>query len=319
MRSSQPAVSVVIPTYNRAMVLPRALGSVFSQSYQDFEIIVVDDGSTDNTTSLLNHYLDVTRGKCRSIKLEHTNAAFARNCGIENARGKYIAFLDSDDEWHSEKLAKQVNYLQNSTAALVHTGRTLVQEAGNQRSRIESYPQKLAENRAALLHGTANICMTVMARREIFTQVGLFDTTLVTTQDLDLWLRIAKCFEIGLIDEPLMKSHKLADSNMATNPEQTYSDRIRVFEKMVADDDPLIANSNWELLLATHSYRLACEKYRLQKYHESLKYVKNSLMTDCRIGMKLAVSPGSRSQQLKHFWAPYELGIMSLWRTFNPW
>ncbi|MCB1865445.1 MAG: glycosyltransferase family 2 protein [Chromatiales bacterium] len=261
-----PAVSVVIPTYNRAYVLARAVDSVLAQTFQDFELLIVDDGSTDSTAALARRYVDLAPDKVRYLTQPHFNVASARNRGVRHARGELLAFLDSDDQWHPEKLQRQIGFLERSGVALVHTGRTLTRTPGNRRDRIRSFPQRLARSSRELLSASANVAMTVMVRRAALDRVGLFDEMLNTTQDLDLWLRIAREFDIGVIDAPLVHSFKLEDSHMAANPVQTYHDRIRVMHRMARDRHEAVNRPGWYRLMALHCASQSAEHCRRRRY-----------------------------------------------------
>ena len=119
---NKPLVSVIIPTFNRAKVIKRAVNSVFEQTFQDFECIVVDDGSTDETESVLNEFAN----KIKVIKTENRGVSAARNIGTSQAKGTFIAFLDSDDEWKKDKLAKQISYMKESGFRISQTDETWV-------------------------------------------------------------------------------------------------------------------------------------------------------------------------------------------------
>lgn len=242
-------------------MLGRAIDSVLAQTFDDFELIIVDDGSTDGTRELVSAYRRQTTGAKLSgliyIFQNRQNVASARNLGIRRARGEFVAFLDSDDSWRSDKLALQVNYLRSTSAALVHTNRVLTIMPGNRRDAILPLSQHFARNSQQLLAGTGNVAMTVMIRRSILNRVGLFDETLATTQDLDLWLKVARENELGFIDEPLVNSFKMPDSNLASNPAQTCLDRIRVMQRLAEDPHKDVINVNWRLLVARHALRYA--------------------------------------------------------------
>lgn len=238
---------------------------MLGQSFQDFEVIVVDDGSTDDTRSLISQYAAIARGRLRYRWQPHHSVARARNHGTRCARGEFIAFLDSDDAWLPEKLRRQVDYLRATQAGFVHTSRTLTLTPGCARSKMLPYPQEPAQDSAHLLAATSNVAMTVMVRREVLDAVGGFDESLKTTQDLELWLRIAKCYDLGFIDHALVQSYKLPDSNMAANAEQTYADRIRVLTALASDAHPLVIRRNWSILLARHCYHNALLKIRRGK------------------------------------------------------
>ena len=201
-----PSVSVVIPVYNRAKLIGRALESVFTQSFQDFEVIIVDDASTDDLGTALKPFDDprmqiVTHEKNRG-------AGAARNTGIRASRGKYIAFLDSDDEWTRRKLARQVAYLETApdTTPLACTG-FFMDHSTDQKV----YATKLAETTFDLdmISQGSHTCLatTLMIRRSCFDEMSLYDEGLPCLEVWDLLLRFARRWSIGVIGEPMAWIH----------------------------------------------------------------------------------------------------------------
>ncbi|MGL6196499.1 MAG: glycosyltransferase family 2 protein [Thermoguttaceae bacterium] len=195
-------VSVIIPTYNRAQFICESLGSVFAQTYQDFEIIVVDDGSTDNTEEVLAPYMD----RIRYVKQENCGAAIARNRGIFLSTGKYIAFLDSDDMWYPTKLEKQVAVLEeNDSVGFVYCngayGKSPDSLIAGQVFSKTSPPSGYIFNQIAF-HNTI-WTPSILIRREVFIKSGVFDPTLRRVEDYDLWLRICYFFNGVFIPEAL--------------------------------------------------------------------------------------------------------------------
>jgi glycosyltransferase involved in cell wall biosynthesis len=206
-----PLVSVIIPTYNSADFIEEALESLFEQTFQDFEIIVIDDGSTDETAAILEKYGD------RIVYLYQDNGgcASARNKGIRIARGKYIAFLDADDIWLPAKLEKQVLlFNKRESLGMVTTGSCSFDKKG-----IYGYSTR---KREFLMHGNIarNIFLrsgvgtpTVMVRKEVFDNIGLFEERtkqgekvfLSHGSDDNMWIRIASHYDIELIDEVLTR------------------------------------------------------------------------------------------------------------------
>ena len=187
-----PIVSVIIPAYNAAAFIGETLDSVYAQTFADFEVIVVNDGSPD--TEALERVLDRYPAKLRYIKQENQGAAAARNTGIKAARGEFVAFLDADDAWLSAFLEKQVDLLERTPADVVwadalisgdspFAGRTFMQV---QPSFAEVTPENLLAVRVTVLTST------VVARRQPIVDVGLFDVTLRRGQDFELWLRLAR-------------------------------------------------------------------------------------------------------------------------------
>jgi Glycosyltransferases involved in cell wall biogenesis len=200
-----PKVSVIIPTYNRAEFLSSAIASVLNQTFQDFEIIVVDDASTDNTHQVVSSFDNY---RIKYIRHEtNRNGSVARNTGIMMSSGEYIAFLDDDDEWLPEKLKIQVSLLENSSPKVggVYTGSLEIDRATGKvleqvvpSKRGDIYNDLLIEN----CIGTAS---TPILRKECFEKVGLFDESLPSSQDLDMWIRISEEFHFEYIKEPLVK------------------------------------------------------------------------------------------------------------------
>src|SRR5712692_3480948 len=183
-------VSVVIPTFNSADYVVQAIQSVLAQTYQEFEIIVVDDASTDNTEELLRPFAD----RICYVRQDRGGQSAARNRGILQARGELIAFLDADDLWRPTKLARQVEYLKcHPEACLVYTDFTRGPLPGsNNESRLRDFkPRDPADVFHGLLEENFIATPTVMVRRSALARSGLFDPTLRGSEDLDLWLRLA--------------------------------------------------------------------------------------------------------------------------------
>jgi len=201
--SDNPTVSVVIPAYNAARWIVETLESVLAQTFRDFEVIVVNDGSTDNTAQVVEGYGE----RIRCIHKQNGGAASARNVGIRSAQGKYIAFVDADDLWAKEKLRLQVDLLKRTGLAWVYSdafafdgenGKSLVRLGKS----VRQYDGDILES----LFLTDYIpSPTPIIRRSVFEHVGYFDEdrTVRIGEDWDMWLRIAACYPIGLVSEPL--------------------------------------------------------------------------------------------------------------------
>ncbi len=253
---SVPRVSIILPTYNRAKLVCRAIDSVWEQSFSDFELIVVDDGSTDDSREILES-LYGGRARFRYCYQQHHNVSSARNLGIAMARGELLAFIDSDDAWLPTKLAQQVSAMDDADLLMVHTGRLLMEELGCRRASLPFYCDPLARDRSDLLGGIGKVAMSVLVRKSAVESVGKFDEELQTTQDLDLWLRIARIGKIALIEQPLMKSYKQVDGIMSRDLGQKVRDRLEVFKRVLAEPHPLIVEHNWRAAIARHEDFLA--------------------------------------------------------------
>lgn len=200
-------VSVIIPTYNRAHLLGRSIRSIMNQTYQNFEIIVVDDGSTDNTDELI---FSLVNEKIRYIRHEkNKGAAAARNTGIKAAKGDYIAFQDSDDIWLPEKLEKQMEVFKTAPkkVGVVYTGfyriigskRIYMPYSWVNKKDGDIYPQILAGNFVTT--------QSITVRAGCLEKVGLFDENLPRLQDWEFVIRLSKHYSFEFIDEPLLYSY----------------------------------------------------------------------------------------------------------------
>lgn len=202
----KPIVSVVIPTYNRYGVLANSIESVLAQTYKDFELIVVDDGSTDDTSDLMKKYLVDER--VRYIQLEkNAGVSNARNVGVENARGEWIAFQDSDDCWRPDKLRIQMEYIAQ------HPNCGMVYSAFGYHMPDEEEIRKIPNgNHSGDLMSNLLICNrigapTIVVKKELFISLGGFDLSYPALEDWDFAIKAAATSEIGYVDEILVDAH----------------------------------------------------------------------------------------------------------------
>jgi len=223
---SSPLISVIIPTYNYGNFVCDAVSSALAQSYEPVEVIVVDDGSQDDTPQSLSRY----GSKIRYIRQENRGLSAARNRGIHEAKGEYIALLDADDVWETEKLRRQMELLINSQAGMAYSlvsyidARGLSLEVEHGRWAISREPRK------DLLFKNTIAPSTALIKRECFNKVGFFDETLKSSEDWDMWLRIAAHFQIVCLAEPLVR-YRLHNSNMSKNVDGMIEQSIRVLER----------------------------------------------------------------------------------------
>lgn len=196
-----PQVSVIIPVYNRIIPLVRAIKSLQNQIYKNFEILVVDDHSTDNLEDCLKeftvHYLK-TKGK---------GVSAARNTGIRAASSEFIAFLDSDDEWLPTKLEEQIEYLsKNPNYSIVHTNEIWIRD--NKIVKQNSQQKKMG---GRIFSQCTTQCLiapsSVLIKKSLLDQVGYFDESFPVCEDFDLWLRISAICDIGFLSEELIIKH----------------------------------------------------------------------------------------------------------------
>ncbi len=198
-----PTVSVVIPTYNRKALLLEALQSVLAQTYRDYEVIVVDDGSTDHTREALEPLLP----RIRYIAKPNGGEASARNRGIQEAQGDYVAFLDSDDLWEPAFLEVTTDYLsRHLDLGLVSTAWWTIPR-GRREPRVRK-PVLHGDLFPLLMRQSFISTSAVVARRECFHRVGFFHEGLEQAADYDMWLRIAHAYPIAFLNTPLGKRRK---------------------------------------------------------------------------------------------------------------
>ena len=240
---SLPKVSVIIPTYNRALLLKKAIESVLKQTFKDYEIIVVDDGSTDNTREIVNSCFSPL---IKYIYQENNGRSNARNQALKIAQGQYIAYLDSDDMYLPDKLEKQISILdKNRDIGMVYTSARVFDEDDNELFRQDEYGNKRLYyeatdsgwiyNKVAFYFPQTIILPSVMVRSEIQEKVGYFDEKLHRFEDTDMWRRISKECKIFAIKEPLCIIRKHSDNKME-HPKDVYKSMIHYINKIFIED-----------------------------------------------------------------------------------
>ena len=225
-----PRVSVIIPTHNRAVFLKAAIASVLAQTFEDYELLVVDDGSKDATGEVVKSIQDQ-----RLRYFHHAEAkggSAARNTGIRNSRGEYLAFLDDDDEWYPQKLHLQVELMDRSPAkvGVIYAGYDRFDSATGQLGKKRLPRQRGNLWEALLARNPLTGTSSVLIRRECFEVAGPFDETLTAFQDFDLWLRIAAHYEFDFIPEALHR-YRIHGVKIWTNLNALSAGVERILEK----------------------------------------------------------------------------------------
>ena len=226
-------ISVIIPTFNRLDLLKRAIDSVLNQSIKPYDIIVVDDGSTDSTSEMIQQ-------KYKSINLiqqKNSGVSAARNNGIKNAQGDWIALLDSDDEWKKNKLEEQVkNLTDNPQYEFCHTNEIWIRNGirVNQKKRHKKYGGFIFDK-------CLDICRispsSVLFNKNILNHVGWFDEKLPVCEDYDLWLRITADYEILFIDKPLIVKYGGHNDQLSQSVEAIERFRIKALQSLLENSD----------------------------------------------------------------------------------
>jgi hypothetical protein len=230
----QTFFSVVIPSFNRRQLLGKAIDSALSQTFPDFEIIVIDDGSTDGTDALLASY---SGHRMRILRQRNHGVSHARNRGIEASRGRFIAFLDSDDRWMPEKLECVVDHIKRYPGVKIfHTkeiwsrgGSLLHQKEKHRNPTGMAYPMSLP------------ICCisvsTAVVARDLFSVAGMFDESMEACEDYDFWLRVTSCHEVALIPEPLTIKDGGRPDQLSSSVWGLDRFRVKALEKMLSSGE----------------------------------------------------------------------------------
>ncbi len=223
----KPLVSVIIPTYNRAVLVKRAIQSILDQTYDNFEVIVVDDASTDSTVTVIANIEDERLKYIRHEVNGHASAA--RNTGIASAKGELIAFLDDDDEWFPSKLEKQVPVLVNASpeVGLVYCWMDYFDSSG--RLVGETHPTHTGWVFDKMLdRPRLGGCPTIIVRREVFDVVGVFDVDLRRGNDGDFIRRVAREYAVDVVPEVLVRVNVGHDfDRITTGDEQGIRNAIK--------------------------------------------------------------------------------------------
>ncbi|MBD2513109.1 glycosyltransferase [Nostoc muscorum FACHB-395] len=232
MQVFEPTVSVIIPTYQRGHLVSQAINSVLAQTYKDYEIIVINDGSQDNTPQVLAEFSD---RRITAIHQANQGLSAARNAGIRSARGKYIAFLDDDDLWEPQKLEKQIPVLEaNPRIGLIYSDSLFFSDKRGllPGSYNTAFPTPNLQVLWTLFRYNYIPVLTVVVRRDCLDKVGLFDETLRYCGDYDLWLRLIEKFPIYFLNQPLAR-YRRSPNSLSQDGEQVFTNHLRAKEKVI--------------------------------------------------------------------------------------
>lgn len=226
-----PKVSVIIPTHNRPELLPRAIRSVFAQTFQDFELIVVDVGVVKRASAAVEEFANDPR--FHYIKhLTELHGGAARNIGARLAKGEYLAFLDDDDEWLPEKLEKQVIAFHQTTPDVGFCFTELIENDGSDKKRSRIMLSGVADYREIILRSfSLAITSTLMVRRDVFEQCGGFDESLPSHQEPELLIRITRIYKGLSIPVPLVRMDTTPHEHIGSNLERRIEGRERLLLK----------------------------------------------------------------------------------------
>lgn len=263
-----------MPAYNRADVLPRAIDSVLAQTYDDFELIIVDDGSTDETEDVVRSYDDPRIEYIRFDSNRGANAA--RKAGVEAAEGQYVAFLDSDDKWLSEKIERQVQQFEAapSNVGLVYTGVRFVNDSGE----TVAVSEATTEGNVAtemLCDNFVGTFSAAMVDTDLIDEVGLPDSDLDSGQDWEYFTRCALAAQFGTVPEPLVvyitdQNNRISENHV---PEEKYETYQSLYQTEIASYGTLTRRK----IRSCHSFGLGYSNVQMGKYGKATTYFSQSV------------------------------------------
>lgn len=290
-----PTISVIIPTYNRVHVLSRAIESVFAQTYRNFELIIVDDGSTDGTAEMVQLFGRPEIRLVRHSKNRGQNTSL--NSGIEASKGKFCAFLDSDDEWLPDYLARIMDCFDyDPELGCVYSWAIICDEATGKSEIAMRFTAAGDIYRDALTQGYVSHMITLVVKRDLLFQVGLFDEGFEVCQDDEMCIRLTKVAVFGLIPEPLAIIHLDAGNQVTRNQEKyaqgTWKLTGKFADEIMTHCGKGVLSKHYErcgdLFWLARNFKMAAESYKragglCDRIRIRLK----------QIGVKLMVSPST--------------------------
>lgn len=270
-------VSVIIPTYNSAQYLDAAVKSVLEQTFTDYEILIIDDGSTDKTEEVIKQFGD----SVRYIRQKNQGVSVARNLGIKESVGKYVAFLDADDVWLPAKLEKQILALEKA-----HDSKVCYTEYISVSDDMKPTELKRLRTNGSVLNDLllrGNVVgppSALMCERVLFEKLGGFDSNLSLCADWEMWFRLSLATDLFFLKEPLVK-YRLHDSNMSKNVKLLEEDTVRLLEKSFAIKSlPNKLKTKRKEAFAYHYIVLAKSYFRAGQYADFLRCVVRSISWD---------------------------------------
>jgi len=272
-------VSVVITCYNYAHFLPYSMDAALSQTYEDLEVIVIDDGSTDNTEDVMKPYLADKRVKY--IKQKNAGQAVAKNVGIDNSTGKYVAFLDADDIWENDKIKSQMKLFEDPEVGVVYCISCYIDENNNpiDHTRTSKY---LRYQKGWVSHGLFldNFVpfSSAIVRKECFDRLGGFDESYRMGIDWDLWLRLSVHYKFDYVDSPYLKYRKGHSGQMSKKYEVRKEDSTRIMFTFMQNNPDLLPKSlvtearTYTYCNRGYHYRDIAPMESLKNYLAAIKY-----------------------------------------------
>ena len=301
-----PRVSVIVPTYNRGQYIAQALESVFAQTFRDYEIIVIDDGSTDNTQEILKNF----EGRIRSLYQENQGISKTRNRAIKESTGEFIAFLDSDDFWEPIKLEEQVKILDSHPdVGIVYARMPIINENGET---IGMKPAGVSgRNFRELLQVWGDLpTSTVMTRRVCFEKVGLFEPDLEPMEDIDMWIRIAKFYDLYEVENKILAYYRRHEEQITQNRSKVYNGLVKIYTK-IYNTYPEAPRDIMVRRIVENQYLLAKEYYTQGFYKNTINNALSAILRYPLLGFLFIHKDDHWYGKLKKIINPYGLLIIS--------
>lgn len=260
-------VSVIIPTFNRLKYLKRAVDSVIRQSYRDWDLWIVDDGSTDQT--LLWVLEELSLKNINYVRTKNLGVSHSRNLGIQLSQGAWLAFLDSDDEWLEPKLQWQIQLAQESSLKIIHGEEVWIRRG----VRVNPH-KKHKKSGGRIFTNSVDICCmspsTTLIHRSLFLSEGYFKEDFPVCEDYDLWLRLTSKFNVGFVEQPVIKKYGGHDDQLSAR--YFAMDYWRIKSLMSLKDSPHLSDSEREHLRKSVRRRIAILLKGYRKHHNMSSY-----------------------------------------------
>lgn len=278
-----PKISVIIPTFNRQEYILRAVESVMNQTFQDFELIIIDDGSIDNTQKLIEDYIQSNNIKNKIIyeKIENSGVSAARNFGLRMAKGEWIAFLDSDDEWIDKKLEFQNDFIINNPELKIVHGEEIWIRNGvrvNQKKIHQKFGGKIFQKCLALCLISPS---AVMISKDVLNENRGFDEDYVVCEDYDLWLKITSKYEVGFISTPIIKKYGGHEDQLSSKFFAMDYWRIKSMDRIlnirVLSDDDIISTKKQIIKKGKILLKGYLKHNNMSNYNEIKSIIENHL------------------------------------------
>lgn len=257
-------IDVIIPTYNRAHFIERSITSVLNQSYKNFELYLIDDGSTDNTKEVVAPFLALDN--FHYLKKENQGVSAARNFGIKNSNSPWVSFLDSDDEWLSHKLQEQACAIQNSPELSFFHSNEIWMRNG---VRV-NLPKKFDKGHHGLIERSLEMCLispsTVIIKRDLLLEFNGFDESILLCEDFDLWNKILANYKVGFIEKELIIKYAGHDDQLSMIDPLMDMWRIRSLSKLLAM--PYITDEKQKLIYAMIAKKIPVLERGLTKFNK---------------------------------------------------